>query len=113
MLLLFQLVVERLELLALVGVAQAVVRGEHVVDVLAEGHLGTESIHQVRRCVIVTVSSCQVLQPNIAVTGVAFSLRVRELIEIRCIVLLGLSASSISHRVSLELVEATGNTLDL
>ena len=113
MLLLFQLVVERLELLALVGVAQAVVRGEHVVDVLAEGHLGAESIHQVRRCVIVTVASCQVLQPNIAVTGVAFSLRVRELIEVWCIVLLGLSASSIPHRVSLKLVEATGNALDL
>ena len=112
MLLLFQLVVERLELLALVRMAQAVIRGEHIVDVLAEGHFGAESIHQVRRCVVVTVAPCQILQPNIAVTGVAFGLRVRELIEIGCIVL-GLSTSRIPHRVSLKLVEAASNALDL
>ena len=111
-LLLFQFVVESLELLALVGVSKAVVWSENCVDVLAKWDFGTEPIHQVGRGVIIAASIGNVLKANVAIACVSIWLGPWELIEVGWLLLL-VSTTSVTHWVSLKLVESTSNALDL
>ena len=100
MLLLLKFVVEGLELLALVRVSEAIVRGEDRVYVLSKGDLGAKSVHKVSGCVVIAVWIGNILQADIAVTSVSIGLGIGELVEVRGLLIL-VTAASISHGVSL------------
>ena len=135
LLLLLELVVESLELVVLWGVAMTGMRMrtmstvalwtcKHIIDILAQADFWTESIHQVRRCVLIAISS-HVSHSDVTscTSTLTFTLILRELVEIRCLLhhmtwhhllsIRWISTSSIAHGVPLQFIQTTGNALNL
>ena len=135
--LLLKFVVEGLELMVLRRVRVTMSRvcmramttvalwaSKHIIDVLTQTDFRTESIHQVRRCVLIAVTG-HISHTDIAATCTSLSLALilREFVEIRCLLhhvrwhhLLSVrwvSTSCIAHRVSLKFVQTTGDALYL
>ena len=112
MLLLFKLIVEGLELLTLIGVAKTIISIEHSVDILAERHFGTESIHQVGWGVLIRICTRDVLQADVVVLLLFVMLLSRKLIEVWSVLFL-VSTSSIPHGISLKFVKTASDAFNL